>query len=361
MLTTASIRNFKGISKCDINDFGRINLFVGRNDVGKSTILESICYTLKEFTSPHLLDIIGRRTNAFFEARELWYGYWTKNRISVNLTFGNNATAKLKVSYIPHPPLDFDVECRGTIESETLASTRTTSTYKYIKHKLKPPASHTSNLSDNLSKDMLAYISNCSFLDSSNRNDILSTENLFDSIKRSKKTAQFNRYLRSVFDKESGVQIMRAPAQLGSVERNRLALTRRKGSLRRTVFLSGLGDGIRYGIQIIGTGLISANTCLFIEEIESNQHPASLKRLIDFMAEIAFENNLQLFVTTHSKGAVMDLRWHFRKTDFKDDPRLSDVKCFLVERDSSSGEVVCSPKDVFYSSDYAAIVSALFG
>ena len=42
MLTGLTIENLRGIRSLSIDDFGRINIFVGANGSGKTTILEAI-------------------------------------------------------------------------------------------------------------------------------------------------------------------------------------------------------------------------------------------------------------------------------------------------------------------------------
>ncbi|NJE79667.1 AAA family ATPase, partial [Thermococcus sp. GR4] len=42
MITSLHIRNFRGISNLRLNDLSRINVVVGRNNVGKSSVLEAI-------------------------------------------------------------------------------------------------------------------------------------------------------------------------------------------------------------------------------------------------------------------------------------------------------------------------------
>ena len=42
MIRDVALDNFKGVDHLKIKDFGRINIFVGRNETGKSTILEAI-------------------------------------------------------------------------------------------------------------------------------------------------------------------------------------------------------------------------------------------------------------------------------------------------------------------------------
>jgi len=77
--------------------------------------------------------------------------------------------------------------------------------------------------------------------------------------------------------------------------------------------------------------------------------------------ETSFENDLQLFVTTHSKLAARYFWYHFRKGDFKVDPHARDIKYFLVERNSNTGKVDCTPIDIYYPADESKLESALFG
>ena len=41
-------------------------------------------------------------------------------------------------------------------------------------------------------------------------------------------------------------------------------------------------------------------TALLIEELETHQHPGSLRKLVNILFELAKRRQLQLFVTTHS-------------------------------------------------------------
>ncbi|AIU68856.1 ABC transporter ATPase [Thermococcus eurythermalis] len=46
MITSLSIKNFRGIKSLDLENFGQVNVFVGRNNVGKSSVLEAIAIAL---------------------------------------------------------------------------------------------------------------------------------------------------------------------------------------------------------------------------------------------------------------------------------------------------------------------------
>lgn len=54
------INNFRGFDHLKIEDFGQINLFVGKNNSGKTSVLESL-YLLSGCDRPELLEVITRK------------------------------------------------------------------------------------------------------------------------------------------------------------------------------------------------------------------------------------------------------------------------------------------------------------
>lgn len=87
MLERIKIQNFKGIKSCEVKDLRKINLFIGKNDSGKSTILEAAYYTLQEYYSAQLQNIMTRRTDVFTGGSELWFKYETKSPILLSTLF----------------------------------------------------------------------------------------------------------------------------------------------------------------------------------------------------------------------------------------------------------------------------------
>ena len=85
------------------------------------------------------------------------------------------------------------------------------------------------------------------------------------------------------------------------------------------------------------------NSCLCIEEIESHQHAGSLRRLIHNLVEVSRKNNLQLFLSTHSKDVWESLH----RGVYVDDETLekSEFRCMLIERDENTGNVTSETTD----------------
>jgi hypothetical protein len=127
--------------------------------------------------------------------------------------------------------------------------------------------------------------------------------------------------------------------QVENPNEKRLAI-RETGQLK---YFSGFGDGFRSCVGIIGTALASKNTAIFMEEIESHQHAGSMKKLIKHLVDLARENNLQLFLSSHSK----DLWESLNRGVYLNDPEKekAEFRCFVIERDPETGKVTAERTD----------------
>jgi AAA15 family ATPase/GTPase len=66
-----------------------------------------------------------------------------------------------------------------------------------------------------------------------------------------------------------------------------------------------LGDGMRYAVNILALGVLLKGTALLVEELETHQHPESLRKLTQTLFELAKQQELQLFLTTHSEELIV--------------------------------------------------------
>lgn len=87
-INNISIRNFKSIQECEIQDCRRINLFIGRPNVGKSNILEA----LSIFSLPFLAENKSKKMNQMIRLEneaELFYEGNTKKLATTITNVGN--------------------------------------------------------------------------------------------------------------------------------------------------------------------------------------------------------------------------------------------------------------------------------
>ena len=83
------IENFRGFRRFEMKNLGRINLIVGENNSGKTTVLEAISILMAHGNPSNLWAALNRRreftwfeidesanaTAKYYEVRELFHGY----------------------------------------------------------------------------------------------------------------------------------------------------------------------------------------------------------------------------------------------------------------------------------------------
>jgi len=336
MISSAYIRNFKGISKCTIENLGKFNLFIGKNDSCKSTILEAMNATLKEFTGPNLGTVMSRRGNVTGAGREIWYNYKTKNHVVSEMKFGS-AAVLMSISYNEQTnEVLTNLTVHSRRQNRDVSHSGPSSYYRGWDW-----SSRVSQLAINFldafvvpeRANFMSYIQNSVIIDSALRNDLKHIEEVLGKIKLQRKDREFGNFLFGIFGKGRSWEFIPHPDFHGEY---RAAII--EG--RRRIFLNGLGDGIKFGMLIVAKSMLIDNAALFVEEIENNQHPDSLRKLIHFVVEASKKNRLQVFATTHSR-----LTWNYFEHEFDSiADRNKNLRVLLVKRDNKTGVVTCNPQ-----------------
>jgi hypothetical protein len=187
------------------------------------------------------------------------------------------------------------------------------------------------SLPSNVQDLIKSFVSRCQLLDSYAKRDTYSTEELLSAIKREGGSKKFGNYLRSIYGIGDTWEFLQNEF---TKEFHAAAIIDDK-----PFFLSGLGDGLRYTIQILGRVLLAHDTAVFIEEIEDSQYYGSLKKLIPSLVALSKENNVQLFITTHSYYV-----WSLLEKEFENSKRETSFGVFHVQRNFRDGVTTCIGK-----------------
>lgn len=313
MITELEIENFKGIPKIKLSDFKRFNILIGKNNSGKSTILESI-FALKAVSTKERQTRLSRILRSHARQQhgiELWHNRQPTNnpvirlkidQIDFILTFTSNATFS-----------NYTVRLRGDGKGEL--SFNTDSFFNQISSLSNP------NFIDSLEESFAKVISDMELVD----DFWIKTPNLWEPLVDTTITDDY----------EKTPQTLRFADYIQDEKR----LTIRKNG--RDYFTDTIGDGNRTGLALNGILAKLKNTAILVEEIENHHHASSLLELIPKFVSICESNNIQAFITTHSPqilqmfSNVKDSKfYHLKKLDdeisvnqiqFNDSAMLMDI------------------------------------
>lgn len=273
MLDKLKITNFMTFKKLEIPTLKRVNLIAGKNNSGKTTLLDAIRIVISN----------GNNTviNNILHSRGVLKSGWTDSYDSM---FNQSLLTKNPTLTIN----DLDIRRRVKENKEPIYDL-------FISDGVPIEDSLNSGYSSDNPRDSLVYIPFVSKFDTLNKlwENVVLTPKEDDVIRILKDTIEPN-LIR--FDIGSNVRV------------------RLKG-LKNPVPIGTLGDGV-HRILLIALSLANAqNSILLIDEIELGLHYSAMEKLWQMIFKYAHEWNIQVFATTHSQDAIKT--FHYVASDEK--------------------------------------------
>lgn len=270
------IRNFKSIQDCEITECKRINLFIGRPNVGKSNILEA----LSLFTIPYLKENFSKKLSNLIRLQnetELFYnGEYTKE------TFISTNLGKCRLDYNPKEYLRAFIDIGGDtygarIDSKLMVSALSTKNdfqtnikrYNY-KQDISYRRGHSRYLIPPFGINLLSVIENYENL----KTDVLE---LF---------SQYN--LEIAFDQSSQT----------------IKILQKNNGVIFLIPYHSVADTIQRIIFFKAAIISNNNSVLLFEEPEAHSFPPYMTQLTQ---EMIYKKDNQYFIATHSPFILNDL------------------------------------------------------
>lgn len=328
-ISDIEIENFRGIKHLKISDFKRVNLFVGKNNSGKSTVLESL-YLLTAFTQEQLqvwATLLKARNPIYDEL------YWD----ALHHQFDSKQEIKIRSGKIHEDLLPIEVTMSGSALRLWISKrTFKKRSDEVIADRLATGATHERAIemaynhpgfgdafinaqlqfdevknqievvmSQNKNPDELSF--QTSFLSTLALSEILASfASDFDQFQDAKLISLLSETVRPI---EPNIRDFRVSSKR--------AVKADIASIPKLIPVNLLGDGM---VRILGIVMKIANTkggVVLIDEIESGFHYSTLEMMWKAVFEAAKKFNVQIFATTHSKECLEA----FARIECNDDDR----------------------------------------
>ena len=303
------IDNFRGIKHLEIDDFSRVNLFLGQNSSGKSTVLEAI-HLLTNMSNPDMPQGINRiRTrNYYTNFKDIPYLFYnmavqTPVEFAAEQFDSEKRLLRLKMTYV------FDGQAQ-LAQPDGINGM--------------PPVSETKTFLNTLEIDFESYI----------RGEVKKYQNLLtarpDGIVTNKKATEeyLEKYGTAYLTADLwGVNLVTSLSELFKRKKKSIILQRLAyfdhritdidilqddvyvdfENMAEKLPLRMTGDGLRRYLNIVAASANPMNNIILIDEIDNGLHYSAYKKLWEAIFALATDTNKQIFVTTHSKETLYRL------------------------------------------------------
>lgn len=262
LIKEISIANIRGIREGKLSDLVQVNILVGRNNTGKSSVLEALALLSWACgaTQTHLNPLQREMPRYLFERRvarssvyteELHFGLEKANKIQVVAAFEDTTAIRLVEYRTPESPR---LEGGGKREHEWMGRAV-----------------------------------------------------LFDAaLSKQFDTIEAQLWQRIKADRRDRT-IRDAVADAYNLEIEHLSFVKYDGTYKlsietrhRSVPVDSVGDGLRNALAVLSVAVMVSDSALMVEELETHQHPESLQKLLLALFKMAKRNSIQLFMSTHS-------------------------------------------------------------
>lgn len=338
IITDFEIKNYKNINDIHLKDLRQVNLFVGKNNVGKSNLLEAISLYANNWSLKGLLQILGNRkekTDDFVKSAFNQSTQYLLNNFAPVLPFratsffvrdtNNTIVLGNKDGYLQLALMNAYFRNDAGTEANRL-------------YQLTPYSSRTSKISSNVEL-VLTVVK----LDTNNstasaiRQDV--STKIVQLIQFTKSGLDYTNYVKQ--DRERACQLISCKSlstelaqQLWAdfsltnkeyevldalkliddqiedfnfihVESRIVPMVKinKKGQYIRMP-VSELGDGLVHVLNIIVALLSCSNGVLLLDEVESGLHYTTQMKLWQLIFKLADQYNVQIFATTHSNDCL---------------------------------------------------------
>ena len=341
------IENFRGIGTSKIDNFARINLFVGKNGCGKTSILESLTL-LSKISDPryiiHIQDFKAIRLTDSKQLSDVFFKQRCENNLRlIGVQKSGKRELKIKVLY------------EKARSGETRSQTSTQG---------KESVSKAGTIELDKANDLWGLEYNFSISDNGNRPCGEYSSRIVGNWSDSSNPAGFEFNIDERYDEKLQAEFMlhggNPPYDFSDVDR--MLEEKRKDVLLESLkvvepkvqdikvgptgvvsadiglesFISVnlLGDGVRHMISVISNVDRMREGILMIDEFGSGLHVSCIEDMWKILIEQSGKLDTQIFMTTHSKDVVEGLAGlHEREPDlFSEDG--DDVACFYLGRNS---------------------------
>lgn len=319
MIKRITIENFRSLTSLSMDNIGRLTLISGRNNVGKSTLLESLFLFMDHSAPDSFMKLNSFRGHNLISSSSVWEPLFNKldtdKKIRINIDFGNHEsqlTYSKDNDYLPYNV--------SGLSEDILAQFRTStkSSYSIMSQFVDVEKSNTSQpytekchfslngtgvlreITTNLPGNEIRLMIPTQFINSVL---IRVPENVLNGIGKLELSGKKDSVISVLQELDSSIEDILTLSVDGIIQ----LYVRAKGQL---IPLQYAGDGVMKLLSICLAIFERKNGLLLIDELETGFHYSMYGKLWKIIDKISAESNCQIMATTHSYELILSASEH---------------------------------------------------
>ncbi len=334
MYTSFRVKNFRCFRDLQLDDLGRVNLIAGKNNAGKTALLEAIYLSTRPLSPPILFDLQQTRGLDVPTSDNL-ITYWKQFFYHLDSTKPIEIVAqcdKLCITEMSIPDNDAKafaiylqfLKDRGMshIEAFRLAAEAKAVLEFRLSHN--EDESQTVYFAPNGIPFVVKYVEQRSnFIPVHGRPDKQMVADQFSQFEINGELPKLIAALQIFEPRLSDLRLLSPDSEIiiwGQVNGSRVPLRL-------------MGEGMNKVCHFILTMMTNPKSYLFIDEIENGLHYSIQKDVWKIIGQIARESNIQVFATTHSLEMIQAAHEAF------EDDEPYEFRYHRLDRDSVTGDI----------------------
>lgn len=323
MIETINIKNFRGIKELSIDKLSRINLILGNNNCGKTSVLDSL-FLFSGATNPRLSVIInwarqyGKISDELFRLN--FYGMNPSEDIVFSGRYNNGKKRNLTISYNEESSETITEVNAGNQEKHYFLNLQADISGKIYETSMRYPGKTDSEASISSLKDE-EYEEELRSLYISSSDPYNNNVKLFSDLLLDKQERALIESLRHIEPNLKDIIV---------ANDNLYADV----SLDKRIPIQVLGDGIRKIISILINMYQARNGgILLIDEIDNGLHYKSMPTLWKSILTMAHKYDVQIFATTHNIDSIQALNNTLGEADYENMQQQTHI--YTLRKNSS--------------------------
>ena len=271
IIKNLKIQSFKGIREFDIPDCGPINAFIGKNNVGKSSILHAI----------NLADLAFKgRWDSFIQKLDIGDLFNEPDEFEIRINFQNEKTYQITINRGYHAAISPESDEHEPFRSILIYPESDSSLLRRQRQSPK-------NVIQHIEANRFSMI---------NALDILYALKFY--AKRNQREFVPENYDYAISEIQSFFPELEA-IESDRTEEDISTLLYEEDGKKFDILYSGAG--LKHFLDILIKTVISKANVLLLDEPERSFHPDLQRQLLDFLQRLVDERGIQVFMATHSQ------------------------------------------------------------